>query len=55
MKPKISMKEKSIMEMAFTIEKGEDKDDGDSLASTIAPSPIPVMKKLTTDRLTAHG
>jgi hypothetical protein len=55
MKPKISMKEKSIMEMVFIIEKGEDKDDGDSLASTITPSPIPVMKQLMTDRLTAHG
>jgi hypothetical protein len=55
MKPKISMKEKSIIEMAFTIEKGEDNDDDDSVASTIAPSPMPVMKQLMTDRLTAHG
>jgi hypothetical protein len=40
--------------MAFTTEKGEDNDDDDSVASTIAPSPMPVMKQLMTDRLTAH-
>lgn len=55
MKPKISMKEKSIIEMAFTIERGEDNDDDDSVALTIVPSAMPVMKQLMTDRLTANG
>jgi hypothetical protein len=36
------------MEITFSIEKGEDKDDDDSVALTIAPSPMPVMKQLMT-------